>query len=446
MKYIEPVKSVVLFVFVILSVVLTFLIWTYSPDYEYVEKIEGKEEIAVGTKKAIDDVIKPYKAIFRAEDKWTGTASSGAMRDLMNAFDEWESSGLELINGNVSPNYLNEIVRTNNRLTVFFAGEVPFPVFNSVLHFDDKELPETTFNRIIIDWDKYNNNELDLFFVSDNNTSLLHSRVRIPDGNQFIEEIIEPSKKYNMFKEVERDGYASLYVVDEKVEMLKYTYVNEKLSEELALEKFKNVLFADPNVVKRNEGSATVEKYTDGMSLMTVDTHFKSLNYVYPAAESSVRAIPSKIVKDSFDFVNEHGGFTADYRYVSMNPSKNQMDYQLYLEGFPVYSDQITTRITTVWGDNRIFGYKRPYFSLDMDIASEKEIKGLPSGTEIIEKVRKLDTIALSDVDEIVVGYYLTQDENQQLFKLEPAWFLVHKGTWKLLTPEMLGGVENRLE
>lgn len=442
MKYVEPVKSVVLFVLVILSVLLTFLIWTYTPDYQYVEKIEGKEEIAVGTKKDIDDVIKPYKAIFRAEDKWTGTASNGAMRDLMNAFDKWEALGLELINGDISLNYLNEIVRTNNRLTVFFAGEVPFSVFNSVLHFADKELPETTFNRIIIDWDNYKNKELDVFFVSGNNKSLYRSHVRISNEDQFMEEIIEPSIKYDVFKEVEREGSASLYVVDEKVELLKYTYFIEYLS----LERFKEVLFTDPNDVNRNEESATFEKYTDGMSLMTVDRHFKSLDYVYPAAESSVHAVPSKIVKDSFDFVNEHGGFTADFRYISMNHSNNQMNYQLYLEGFPVYSDQITTRITTVWGDNRIFSYKRPYFKLDMDITSEKEIKALPSGTEIIDKILKLDTIALSDLDEIVAGYYLTQDEDQQQFNLEPSWFLVHKGKWMVLTPEMLGGVENRLE
>ncbi len=38
MKYIEPVKSVVLFLLVMLSVILTFLIWTYTPDYKYIEK------------------------------------------------------------------------------------------------------------------------------------------------------------------------------------------------------------------------------------------------------------------------------------------------------------------------------------------------------------------------------------------------------------------------
>lgn len=440
MKYIEPVKSVVLFLLVILSVVLTFINWTYTPDYEYIEKTEVKE-IEIGAKKSIDEVIKPYKVIFRTEDEWTGTFANEAIKDLMRAFGEWNAFDLEQINSNISSNYLNEIMRTKNRLTLFFAGEVPYSTFNSVLKFTDKELPETTFDSMIIDWDDYANKELDVFFTSSNNKSLWRSHVKISDANRFLKEIIEPSKKYNAYKEIEREGKTSLYIVDEKVALQKYTYIINNLSPEL----FKNVLFTDPNTVNRNKESATFDKYSDGISEMIVENELKSLYYVYPAAESSRSTVPSKIVKDSFDFVNEHGGFTGDYRYISMNSNENQMDYQLYSQGLPVYSNQITTRITTNWGDNHIFRYKRPSFSLDMDITPENEVKELPSGTEIIERIKNLENIVLPDIDDIVVGYYLTQDENE-LFFLEPSWFVIHKGNWLLLTPEMLGGVENRLE
>ncbi|WP_010308254.1 two-component system activity regulator YycH [Kurthia senegalensis] len=38
MKYIEQIKTVVLFVLVILSVTLTFSIWSYRPSYDTIEK------------------------------------------------------------------------------------------------------------------------------------------------------------------------------------------------------------------------------------------------------------------------------------------------------------------------------------------------------------------------------------------------------------------------
>ncbi|EDW5948349.1 hypothetical protein AAP92_004683, partial [Salmonella enterica subsp. enterica serovar Enteritidis] len=88
MKYIEPVKSVVLFLLVMLSVVLTFLNWTYTPDYKVIEKTEEKE-IQIGPQKKMEDVIRPYKAIYRFDKEFTGTVSNAAMEDIMKSFVGW---------------------------------------------------------------------------------------------------------------------------------------------------------------------------------------------------------------------------------------------------------------------------------------------------------------------------------------------------------------------
>ncbi|MEA0554673.1 two-component system activity regulator YycH [Lysinibacillus irui] len=441
MKYIEPVKSVVLFLLVMLSVVLTFLIWTYTPDYKYIEKTE-LEEILIKPQKDMEDVIRPYKAIFRSDEEFKGTVSNAAMKDIMKVFKGWNVLDLVPVNNNLSANYVNQIIGTNNRMTIFFTGEIPFSAFNTIFQFTDKELPETTFNRMIIDWSNYNSKDLMIYYISGNNQSLFRSHVSVPNMNQFIQEVIEPAKKYGTFKEIERESQTSLYVDNNKTESVKFTYYIEEISPEL----FKNVLFTDPNIVRRNIESASSEKYTDGMSLMTLDTNLKSLNYVYPAAESGIRIEPSKLLKDSFEFINEHGGFTADFRYASTSTNKNQMDYQLYLQGLPVYSNHVITRMTTIWGDSRIFHYKRPYFSLDMDIEAEKEIKELPSGVNIAERLKNANNIALADIDEIVLGYYLTQNQELNIFTFEPCWFVIRNGSWIKLTPEVLGGVKNGLE
>jgi len=440
MKYIEPVKSVVLFLLVMLSVILTFIIWTYTPDYKIIEQTEGKE-ILIGSQKRMEDIIRPYKAIYRFDEEFTGTASNGVMKDIMKAFQGWNVLDLVPINNNLTANYVNEMIRTNNRMTIFFTGELPYSAFSSIFQFADKEIPETTFNRMIIDWTNYGNKELQIFFISSNNKTLMRSRVSLQNTNQFIRDVIEPAKTYSTFKEIERDGFTSLYMPNDKIESTKYmyTFIEEPL------ESFKNVLFPNPNIVQRSIESAMTEKYQDGMSRMTVDSNLKSLTYVYPAVESSAIIEPSKLLKDSFEFINEHGGFTADYRYVSKNTNKNQLEYQQYLQGLPVYSDQVISKITTVWGDNVIFRYKRPYYSLVFDIPTEKEIKELPSGVEILEKIQQLNNFVLSDIDDVVVGYYLKQDSTS-IMTLEPCWFVVHNGIATKLTPELLGGVVNGLE
>ncbi len=294
---------------------------------------------------------------------------------------------------------------------------------------------------MIIDWTNYGNKDLQIFFISSNNKTLMRSHVSLQNTNPFIRDVIEPAKTYSAFKEIERDGFTSLYMPNDKIESTKYmyTFIEEPL------ESFKNVLFPNPNIVQRSIESAITEKYQDGKSRMTVDSNLKSLTYVYPAVESSAIIEPSKLLKDSFEFINEHGGFTADYRYVSKNTNKNQLEYQQYLQGLPVYSDQVISKITTAWGDNLIFRYKRPYYSLVFDIPTEKEIKELSSGVEIVEKIQQLNNFVLSDIDDIVVGYYLKQDSTS-IMTLEPCWFVVHNGIATKLTPELLGGVVNGLE
>ena len=158
MKYIEPVKSVVLFLLVMLSVVLTFMIWTYTPDYKFIEQTEGKE-ILIGPQKEMKDVIRPYKAIYRFDKEFTGTVSNSAMVDIMEAFQGWNILDLMPVDNNLKADSVNEMIRTNNSMTVFFPGEIPYSAFNTIFQFSDKELPETTFNRMIIDWTNYGKSE-----------------------------------------------------------------------------------------------------------------------------------------------------------------------------------------------------------------------------------------------------------------------------------------------
>ncbi|WP_249664196.1 two-component system activity regulator YycH, partial [Lysinibacillus sp. D4B1_S16] len=93
-KYIEPVKSVVLFLLVMLSVILTFLIWTSTPDYKYIENTDRKE-ILIKPQKEMEDIIRRYKAIFRFDEGYTGTVSNNAMKNLMKTFKGWKVLDLE---------------------------------------------------------------------------------------------------------------------------------------------------------------------------------------------------------------------------------------------------------------------------------------------------------------------------------------------------------------
>jgi regulatory protein YycH of two-component signal transduction system YycFG len=416
--------------------ILTFSIWSYTPPYQVIEESQV-EQITVGEQKELHQVLKPYRLLVNENGNLSGTITDSVMDDLISTFSNLNASELRFVQSNLTEEKINSMIRTNHRMTLFFSTELPINTFRYILEFTQDELPEVTFNSLIIDWSKFNQTRaLQLLFVSEENRTLYSTEVSLSDEhfNATFKDAILQSVPY---EEIKRDNRLSLYVPVDPMELVQFTYYIDEISPDT----FKELLFNDPNIVQKNIESVDSSKYTDGMAFMTSDTNTKTINYVYPASESIGDIKESILLQDSFDFINDHGGLTGDFRYVYMNARNHITEYQLFLEGVPVFSSATSTRITTTWGDKQIFRYKRPYYLLEMDITSEKAIRTLPSGAELVQSIQNMN-----DIDDIVIGYYLKKSENELLYTLEPSWFVIDDGSWTRLTTESLGGAEYGLE
>lgn len=440
MKYIEHIKSIILLFLVILSIILTFLIWTYTPNLQIIEETQV-DQMMVGKQKNLHEVIKPYRILVRENGEWTGTVGSRAINEISEQMISWKGSDLVYIQNNMTDQKINEFLRMDNSMTLFYSEEIPLKVFHSIIPLTEDELPEVTFDRLVINWSNINTNSITMYFLSETNRTLYSTEVRTNE-NYFSSTILQSLNNLNSYEEIERANQLSLYVPSERMELTQFTYYIDEIQPDT----FRDILFSDPAIARKNVESQDSLKYTDGMTLMTVDIKHRNLNYVNPSSESIIALPASRLLIDSFEFINDHGGFTGDYRLISMNVSKHITEYQLYKQGFPVFSAVTSTRISITWGENQLFRYKRPYYLLDMDITSEKVRREVATGIEVIEFIEKTDKLQLKDIDDIILGYHLKQNDNNLLFTLEPSWFAVSQGSWIRLTPEVLGGANNGLE
>lgn len=438
MRHIEQVKSVVLLLLVVLSLVLTFLIWTYTPKLQIIEEPEV-EQITIGEQKEVKDILKPHRILARNNNDWIGTLDVRPVDLVMGNFSNWKGTELSFVRGNLTDTEMNELLGANGRMTLFFPEEIPVNLFSSILPLSLTESTEMTFDQLIMDFGKVQNNTMQIYFVSEQNRTLYRTNVTV-SGGQLQLDINEVLQELIPYAEIKRNSKRSLYVPKERVKLTKYTYYIDEIS----TDKMKEALFRDPTIVQKTTENADSIKYTDGMYLLTIDKVKKLINYVYPASESIVAIPPSRLLDDSFEFVNGHGGFTDDFRFISMDASKQLVEYQLFKQGYPVFSKITSTRISTTWGEEDMFRYKRPYYEL-MDIP-EQSLQQLPSGVEIIETINQ-SNLHLDDIEDIVLGYYLTENEGSNLlYTLEPSWFAVQEGSGVKLTSEMLGGTGNGLE
>lgn len=440
LKYIEQVKSVILLLLILLSLTLTFTIWTYSPSYDTNET--PIVDIAIAEKKKIEDVIKPYRLILSQENAINGTIKTVNIERVLNSMKSWDLQTVELHNNKISPKQINELINMPNRATFFYRAEVPIEIFGSILTFADHNYPDASFNRLVVDWAD-SSDDINLYFLNTVKQKVYTTSVEKVDKEGFTERIIQQASNMPVYNEIERPGRLSLYVSTIPEDTVKYTYYIA----EIAPERFKNALFSNPSLVRSNPVGTSQQEYTDDTALMKVDFLYKRLNFVNPASESESAIDPADLILNSVNFVNEHNGWTDDYRYSKINATiTQQIHYQLHFLGLPVFSNDTETEIIQNWGVNQVYRYTRPYYTLNALPIKPRDVQ-LPSGQATYDLLTSIPELnVLSSIDEMVPGYYLSRDDNQPLLTLEPSWYYLINGSWIRVSPDLLGGGKFGLE
>ncbi|WP_019415729.1 YycH family regulatory protein [Paenisporosarcina sp. TG20] len=435
LRYVEQTKSVILTLLVFLSITLTFTIWTYTPTYETNQQ-PPVVNISIAEQKRINDVIKPYKMIVNQENKLTGSMVQFDLDLVVSIMKDWELRELKLENNNLDNDNLNKLMTTDNGITLFFQDNVPFSVYDRILPFSITDIPESSFDRLIVNWGQSDSENLKIYFASSKTNTLYSAIAENVDMEIFKQKVVSPNVNFSEYVEVKREGKLSLFLIEDDVESIRYTYYLK----EIDINRFRDALFNDPNLVRQSPVGANHAQYSDGTALMDVNLLEHTLSFVNPSSEIFTPAIPSKLVFDSLDFVNEHGGWTDDFRFAGINPINQQIDYQLFLLGYPVFSGDTSTKITAYWGSPGIYNYLRPYYTLDLSLPFDTVISNLASGEKVSRALNRMKEIDFNNIDEITLGYYLTRDNEQRLLILEPTWFYLSNNIWTRFVSDDLGG------
>ncbi|AXI00653.1 hypothetical protein DV702_13540 [Sporosarcina sp. PTS2304] len=433
LKYIEPIKSIVLLLLVLLSVLFTFSVWNFSPNYEPMEQSQTID-ISIAEKKTIDEIIKPYKMVINLKDQVLGSIDASKIDIILSEMGNWEISDFRLVEQKMDKFKISQLLQQPSQMTLYFPGEVPMLVYDNVLLMSDTNITESTFNRLVIDWSQSTQLPL-LHFISEENGLHYQAQILLTNKSSFLRNVVDVGQSVDEYVEIDRGNAPLLVVPKDAVTITRNTYYQEEINPH----RFRDALFSDPNAVKRSQVDADRAEYGDDHAIMAINTKTKMLSYVMPAAESKEIAIPSELLLNTIDFINEHGGWTDEFRFAYMNPISRYVEFQLYVDGLPVYSDQAgTNEITHKWGTSRTFKYIRPYYTLDVNV--EKIDEELPSGIEVADALKESDELDFDSIDEISVGYYLVHDENRRLLIAQPCWYYLIKDNWFRFMPAQYPG------
>ncbi|WP_059171635.1 YycH family regulatory protein [Bacillus sp. FJAT-27445] len=438
MRY-ETVKSILLTLLVLLSIGLTWSLWSYQPNLDPLVSGKFVEEVKMGEKKEDSKIIKPDRILYHIEGKHFGTSRINELDRLMKEMSGWVF--FDVKNHTEQAGTFKQAVHGNGKVEIVFPHEVPIEVFRNILSFEEKRLPSFQFDRIVIDMKSLQKDRGIVYFANVKNQEIYISYISASLLDRFNRSFYERASKNSTYFAFNATEKRVIFLPEEETEMWAYKYLPKSLDSE----DFKEALFTNPSLVQKSLVS-TGEEFANDSSKMNIYSNKNLLVFINPAEDNGYLSGSTNLLRRSIDFINEHYGWTDPYRFVYLDESSQRVTFRLYsMDGYPIFNEDGLSEITEIWGRNEITKLTRPTFAMELPLETTKMIR--PSGREVLEILQKQRGFKPELLENLVLGYKMDRDSaSNRLITLEPAWFYLYNKKWAQIALDEFGGLRHGLE
>ncbi|WP_216830171.1 YycH family regulatory protein [Alkalihalobacterium elongatum] len=431
----ENIKSATLTFLVLLSLVLTWQIWTFQPNYALLKDTDYVNNPNLNEERNLSEVVVPEQIVFHVNGEHFLLNNSEKL--FVEFHDQWLSSRIEdvsLMSNLTMSQVLEEAIE------LVFPGPIPGDLFLTMFANveDDFIMPINHINRILV----YSNHE----------TNKVHLRVLSSKEQRFLD--IETSFSTTDFEDhyvAKANQYIKAFdypIGEEMGQWRNWLYLPENAINvetisytitPVSVDVFKQLLFNDPFSVKYFSQANGEESYTDGHRLINIINSGNFMDYINPVYSENPERGSRNVILSSIDFINGHGGWTDQYilsEWVS-NEGKEEAKFRLRLNGYPVISmggyDVMNLHVHRT--GNQTSRYVRPLFDLDQQpIEYARTSVDLPSGYEVIEKLEQREFFDQTRLEAITIGYEMKKWN--AFVTIEPHWYIYYDNMWQKVSFE----------
>ncbi|ADU32531.1 YycH family regulatory protein [Evansella cellulosilytica] len=429
---IENIKTFILWVLIITSVLFTWQIWTYQHDYNFINETEYYESEQIGEERSLEELIQPKQVITHEEDNsfWIQPTNN----HYLLLMEELKQVNIQEIRRGS-----NSFARTINDvqgIELLFSHEIKGEWIHRFFEMDQEEpFPMEGLDRIIIFINEQSSEtEVSVRFMSTSEDVLYQANTNLSATSLIsLYEQYEDTHKTLVEERSLLGSAGGLYTVNympvEEVEANKYFYT----ATELSIEAFKNGLFNDPEFVKQYS-LGNDEVFADGIRMMSVENDGYLLKYGQTSQSLQPGAGERSIVDASIDFINGHAGWTGNYQLDQWRDSliNDRVTYRLHVKGLPTLStnfsnqDILTFNITRQ--GSQISEYVRPLFHFENEdlFDGHYDTVTLPSYDDLISIIEQKEILETSNIEDARIGYYM---RIATYVFFEPSWFVKERGS-----------------
>ncbi|WP_147802548.1 YycH family regulatory protein [Alkalicoccus halolimnae] len=439
----EHIKTAFLWIMIISSVVLTWMLWTYQPAYDELSETEDSyiEIEDIGESKSFTDLLYPSTVISHQEDEeyWVHPSDEN-YGEMLEAMEDIVLESMRPTGSVHAPNMEQSFVG----LELIFDEELNGEWMQYFFDIQEENILVENVDRIVVAESENEDDsdvvvrfvDMDAEEVFEAETSVSLSQLELfNQGNAAERSEVER----HLFTEREDSDFQPvLYIPEEAVTKRMYTYETTDISPD----GFIQTLFSDPDYVKQYFQEGEDSSYTDGTRMMDMTNGGSILNYVQPDVSGTSQISEESVIRTAQNFVNSHYGWTDEFYATSWSESgvNHSAEFTLHLEGMEIMEvnsgSSAHRQIQLTRSGTEIIEYTRPMFQLDenpFDIDTELE---LPPYSEIEEHIDAEEAFTADSVENAKIAYYMNRQNSFVVF--EPSWFVYSQGQWHRVTlPDM---------
>lgn len=424
---IERVKSIVLTVLMLSSLLLSGLLWYKSPNLEEINRNDYIPQQLIGDPRQLEQLANPRSIIHHPGNgrHFMAFAGDNVYDTITKLLPEWQFVQTE--KRTLSPDEWERLLQETPGWELRFSTSVPASVFSERLLPGMDELDEQGWiDRI---WIYRQQNEFKALFISDLENSVYESQIVANDGDQALEDSTEPGL-LAVTPVTETTVSANPYEPVKK----RITYFPERPGSmpewkaalrEIDVEEMKNLLFLDPSLVRtvtdEEEGTVIMQ---DGSRSVRYVKASNMLYYQNFKMKLDGKPIDSDL-NEAVQFINRHGGWMADHRLVGIEggeseESANRYEFRLIKNGLPVYDEGNKNRFGTFTAVESKGGHVLRYDRSLHFTAEDEYMKSSPvaGGSAALEQL--MSKIDMEEVRDMFPAYSIVQKKEE--IRFVPGW------------------------
>ncbi|ETE92532.1 hypothetical protein C621_0213910 [Bacillus thuringiensis serovar aizawai str. Leapi01] len=409
----ENFKTIVLINLVVISLFLTFNLWTYVPDSTSMQNakfVQGNEGM---NQTKISDVVRPTSIIVHKDKNHYGSRREADIESIYKPLELGELHDFREIS--ITKGDFLSYVHGEGKVELVFPTDIPFDAVKSMFNMKEKSTDKPKhFNRILLDPSRSKDQEIKINFVSDgDNFKIYEAKL----SGLYLKDIVNAQNQFIVsakpYFDYQLNDMKKLFLPDGTTELSNITYI----SSNLAVDTFKNALFSDPRYLSPIT-EMSKETFTDGIRSMEIENDRHMLKYKNSSVLTEKTIDNLMLLQKSFEFVSGHSGSLDSYRLDYMN--KGETVFRLNEDGYPVFNADGLAELRQVWGSEEVMEYERPLLSLNTKGIEQKVT--LPSGHVVIASLENNPEIKKQVIKDIGIGYKLSLDG--QVVRLQPIWYV----------------------